>query len=90
MQSASALRAVLAWSVLFLSFGYDYGLYDYGMQVLNAVFGNSCQLLRPASIYRCCIGKLGEAGRGADVIAADAQRRMVAANACSVRLHNPW
>lgn len=35
----SALSAVLALGVLFLSFGYDYGLYDYGMQVLNAVLG---------------------------------------------------
>ena len=35
----SALSAVLAWSVLFLSFGYDYGLHGYSMQVLNAVLG---------------------------------------------------
>lgn len=35
----SALSAVLAWGVLFLSFGYHYGLHDYGMQVLNVVLG---------------------------------------------------
>ena len=55
----------------FLSSGYDYALHDYGMHGV----GNGCQLLRPASIYRCCIGKLGDAGRGVDVMAADAQRR---------------
>lgn len=39
MRGRSALSAVLAWGVLFLSFGYHYGLHDYGMQVLNAVLG---------------------------------------------------
>lgn len=35
----SAPSAELAWGVPFLSFGYHYGLHDYGMQVLNAVLG---------------------------------------------------
>ena len=76
MQSAQRAALCLHGGVLFLSFGYDYGLHDYGMRHagIERSAGNGCQLLRSASIYRCCIGKLGEAGRGADVMAADAQR----------------